>query len=121
MERIAPVLAAALLSAVAPAGDRHPSMCYLDPAGRVSITVGHDIEVGEEPIEASRRFELELTLAAGPSGRSVAVTVDRVCAENVAHGMEQRLGTRHLPAAASRWRSPTTAGGWRPTRRPGTR
>lgn len=70
---------------------------YNGLSGPVSLTVEHDITLQmEEPLEASRNLTFTLSPAADPGTSSVVVTIDSGRAGSMAHGMTQRLGTRHL-------------------------
>jgi len=91
------VLAAISLLAATSRADEGSMARYRDPSGRISLTVHHEIEIrAAQPIEASRDLSLDLTLAADRETAAVTVTVDGAQAVSLAHGMRQRLGTRHL-------------------------
>jgi hypothetical protein len=83
MKHLTPVLVILLAAGLAHAGDTQP----------LSLTVSHDIDVGEHKSIATREFSFDITL----DGDAASVTVDKAQASYTAHEMKQRLGTRHLP------------------------
>jgi hypothetical protein len=77
--------------------DDSPRVRYGDPSGLVTLSVSHEIEVvRDEPIEAGRSFDFELSLGHASADGAVTVTIDGARARSAAHGTTQRLGTRHL-------------------------
>lgn len=91
------ILSTALLSAGASPADTGLRVRYLDPSGQISLTVNQDIDVGDMKSIATREFSFALTLDGDPTAENVSVTIDKAKGSYTAHGMKQRLPTRHLP------------------------
>lgn len=91
------VLSSVLLTAATTLGTGGQEVRYRDPSGWMSLTVSHDIEILENPsVEPGREFSFDLTFDADQGASTVSVTVERAKASYTAHGMKQRLTTRHL-------------------------
>ena len=85
------VLFTMLLAAGTSHSDEGTRLAYRDPSGRLSLTVSQAMEVrASQTIEAARELSFGLTLA------PTTVTIDEAKASAEAHGMNQRLNTRHL-------------------------
>ena len=89
------VLMAMLLAAGTSHSDEGARLVYRDPSGRLALTVSQAMEVhASQTVEAARELSFALTLASAPAG--ITVTIDEAKASAEAHGMNQRLNTRHL-------------------------
>jgi len=92
------VLTMTLMAASSSHGEQELKVRYRPFSGLMSLTVSQDIEVPkakEKPI-ATRNFSFDLTMAPDPAATAVAVTIEKAKASYTAHGMKERLGTRHL-------------------------
>jgi hypothetical protein len=96
MKHIIFLLTTTLLAASTSHADEGLRVRYRDVSAQMSLTVSHDIGVSENPSFASRDFSFGLALTADRPAEAVTVTIDQAKATYVAHGMSQRLGTRHL-------------------------
>lgn len=96
MKHITLVLTTTLLVAASSQAGEGLRVRYHDHSDRMSLTVNHDIEVGQAKPIATREFSFDLALTADRAATAVTVTIDRAKATYVAHDMEQRLGTRQL-------------------------
>ena len=97
MKHLIFVLTTILLAASTAHSDDGLRVRYRDASGRMSLTVSQEIEVpAVEGVVASRNFSFDLALATDRSAEEVTVTIDRAKASYEAHGMKERLGTRHL-------------------------
>ena len=67
---------------------------YQDGFGPMTLTMTQNMEV-KRPV-ASREMSFEVTLATDPNGASASLLVGSAKASYTAHGMTQRLATRHL-------------------------
>jgi len=91
------VLTTTLLLAGTMLADNGLQVRYLNPSGSLSLSVNHDIDVGDRKSIASRAFSFDLTMAGDSANGVVTVTIDKARATYTAHDMQQKLGTRHLP------------------------
>ena len=97
MKHLIFALTTTLLAASTPHSDDGLRVHYRDASGLMSLTVSQEIEVPSvEGVVASRNFSFDLALATDRSAEEVTVTIDRAKASYKAHGMKERLGTRHL-------------------------
>jgi hypothetical protein len=97
MKNLILALTMTLLAASMPQTGEGSRVRYRDLTPRMSLTMSQDIEVPKvEGIIASRTFSFDLTLATDHEAEEVTVTIDRARATYSAHGMKERLGTRHL-------------------------
>ena len=96
MKNFALLVVSHLVVAGAALGAEAQAVRYDDPSGPVTLVISQDIGVRDHPSIAAR--ELSFELAVTRVGAEPAITVDILEARGTytAHGMEQRLGTRHL-------------------------
>lgn len=95
MKHIIFLLTTTLLAASPSQADEELRVRYREVSTQMSVAVRQDIGVSENPSFASRDFSFGLALTADRP-EAVTVTIDQAKATYVAHGMSQRLGTRHL-------------------------
>ena len=88
MKHLILVLTTTLLAATISHADDGLRVRYLDPSGRMSVTVSHDIDVHEIKGIASRTFSFDLTLAADRAASAVTVTIDKASGTYTAPGEE---------------------------------
>ena len=93
-QRLLLLLAALFVSPAVSTADEALHLSYRDVSGRVALTLGQDIHVGEHRSIAGRRISVDLAMDQGVG--TTEATVERVRAGYTSHEMEQRLGARHI-------------------------
>ena len=88
------VLSTTLLTVGLARAEEPVHLRYVEDSGPMTLTMLQSMEV-REPV-ASREMSFDLTLTTDSSNATASLVIDRAKATFTAHGMEQRLSTRHL-------------------------